>query len=371
LKISVSYLLPGMRLAKSVYGHQGKALLRANVLLSNKYIAALKHHNITAVYITNSLTSDFDAMGAEKALADEIKIQTLKTTKSWLSNPQVNNFAEMTKSIETVIDEILSGKVLTNSLAEISATDFYTFTHSVDVCLLSLNIGIKMGFNRSNLIKLGMGALLHDLGKTKVLPAVLHKPAKLTDEEYAEIKKHPVWSYQLLKEKAGDNISPLSLVTALNHHERYDGSGYPRGLKGKEIHDMAGICAICDVYNAMTTDRVYRKAVPPHEVYKMLMGSGGTMFKSEIVKAFLSCVSPYPVGSLVKVNTGEEAYVVETDPAFPFHPKIFLLRERRVADLQKELELEIIGLLKSKERQQLYLKTQNMPAYFAVNEGVV
>jgi len=154
-----------------------------------------------------------------------------------------------------------------------------------------------MGFSYSELFELGVGSLLHDLGKTRISSEILHKPGKLTDEEFREIKKHPVLTYKILKEKVGDSISPLSLMTALNHHERYDGSGYPCGLKGEKIHDMAGICAICDVYNAINTDRVYRKAVLSHEVYTMLINSGGTMFKPEIVKAFLAC---YPVGSIVR-----------------------------------------------------------------------
>jgi len=363
MKMLVSDLLPGMKLARSVYGVHGEVLLRTNVLLNNKYIDALKRHNIMAVYIENPLTSDFDAIEAEKALADEVKTQTLKTVKDWFDSPQAINFTKMTKSLAIVIDEILSGKVLTGSLAEISATDSYTFTHSVDVCLLSLNVGIKMGFNRSNLIKLGMGALLHDLGKTKVSPAVLHKPAKLTDEEYAEIKKHPVWSYQLLKEKAGDEISSISLAIALDHHERYDGRGYPRGLKGKEIGIMSAICAVCDVYNAMTTDRVYRKAIPVHETYEMIMGSGNILFNFEVVKAFLSCITPYPIGSLISTTAGD-AYVIGTNSKLPFCPKIFLFRENRIVNLDEELSISITGLLSSKDKQKMFLEKQNKPTHF-------
>ncbi len=352
MKLLVSDLLPGMKLARSVYGHNGEVLLRKNVTLTNKYIAALKRHKVTMVYIDNPMTSDFDSFAAEKSLSDEIKTQTLKTLKDWFHSPQVSSFKRMTESLEIVIDEILSGKLLTGSLAEISATDSYTFTHSVDVCFLSLSVGIIMGYSRPDLVALGIGALLHDLGKTRVSPQILHKAERLNKEEYNEIQKHAEWSYLLMKEKGGDEITPLSLTIAHQHHERYNGKGYPFGLKGDEIEPMSSICAICDVYNAMTTERVYRKAIPIHETYEMIMGSGDNLFKFDVVKAFLSCITPYPIGSLVNTTAGE-AYVIETNAKIPFHPKIYLFNDRRIVDLENEFSITIIGLLSSKDKQRL------------------
>lgn len=350
MKLLVTDLLPGMRLARSVYGSNGEILLRENVILSEKYIQALKRLNITAVYIKSALTADFDAVAAEQALADEIKTQTLNSMQTWFNNPQVSNFKRMTESIEIVIDELLSGKILTGSLAEISATDSYTFTHSIDVCFLSLSLGIIMGFSRSKLNALGMGALLHDLGKTKISPAILHKSGKLTREEYDEIKKHAEWSYNLMREKGQDEIDPLSLTIALQHHERHDGRGYPYGLKRNQIDLMSSICSICDVYNAMTTERVYRRAIPIPEIYEMIMGSADSLFKFEVVQAFLACVTPYPIGSLLKTTAGN-AYVIEINSQMPFRPTIYLFDEKQAVDLATELSISITGLLSSKEKQ--------------------
>lgn len=344
-----------MILARPIYGRQGGLLLNKGVTLTSRYIRALKNHGVMAAYVKDIFTCDL--LEAQNALEDEVRVEAMNVTKSWFDASKKENafaaFVAVENSVKNIVEEIISGKACIGSLTEISAADSYTFAHSVDVCVLAVATGYKYGYIKEDLIKLGLGSLLHDLGKTKISPDILNKPGKLTDREFAEIKKHPVWSYELLKEKTGDLITPLSLGVVLYHHERYDGTGYPRGLKGEEIHDMAAICAVADVYNAMTTDRVYRKAIPPHEVYEMLMGAGNTMFKYKVVNAFLSCVVPYPVGTFVRLNTGEAAYVVDTDPAFPFQPLVHLILDNKPVNLKHKPTVVIQGLLSPEEKQKL------------------
>lgn len=351
MKLPVSYLLPGMVLARPVYGPKGELLLSRGTVLTAGHIFALRRRGVLAVQVQGPLSGDYEEAGS--VLDDEVRVQAMKAVHAWVERGQNRvDYARVVEQVEAVVDEILSNKVPCGSLSEISTADTYTFTHSVDVCILSVAAGVKLGYGRNDLLKLGIGALLHDLGKTKVPPEILNKPDKLTDEEFAEIKKHPVWGYKMaLREPAKMDIS--SLLVILNHHEKYDGSGYPRGLKGREIGVMAGICAAADMYNAITTDRVYRRALPPHEAYEMIAGAGGTLLDFRVVQAFLSCVEPYPVGTVVRLSTGDVACVVSVDSALPFRPVVVLIPSRETVDMRKELSVTIVGQLSPDEARKI------------------
>lgn len=341
-----------MTLARPVYGLKGELLLNRGTVLTASHIFALRRRGVLAVQVLGPLSNDYQ--DAREVLDDEVRIQAMKAVHTWVERGRNRtDYARVVEQVEAVVDEILSNKVPCGSLSEISSADIYTFTHSVDVCVLSVATGVKLRYGRNNLVKLGIGALLHDLGKTKVPPEILNKPDKLTDEEFVEIKKHPLWGYKMVLKEPASGIDLDSLLVILNHHEKYDGSGYPRGLKGEEIGTMAGICAAADMYNAITTDRVYRKALPPHEAYEMIAGAGGMLLDFQVVQPFLSCVEPYPAGSLVRLSTGDVACVVSVDPALPFRPVVVLIPSRETMDMRKELSVTITGLLPPGEARKI------------------
>ncbi|WXJ79082.1 hypothetical protein MTMBA_11640 [Moorella thermoacetica] len=345
MKLPTSYLAPGMILARPVYGQRGVLLLNRGVSLTSFDISALRRHGVLAVYVEGPLSEE-ELREARAVMEEEVRVHTMNVVRSWAENGRRRaNFASIVDQVKSVVDEILAGRMPTNALSEISAADSYTFAHSVDVCVLSVAAGVRLGYKRDDLLKLGVGALLHDLGKSRVPPEILNKPGKLTPAEFAEMKKHPVWGYKMLREDMDGWVDSVSAAIVLNHHERYDGSGYPRGLKGKEIHLTAAVCAAADMYNAITTDRVYRPALPPHEAYEMLMGAGGSALDFRAVQAFLPCVDPYPAGTLIRLSTGEIAVVLSSDPAMPFRPKVMLVATGEIVDLQKELAVVITGLL--------------------------
>lgn len=340
----VSYLIPGMRLSRPVFGPFGELLLGRGVELTSQYIFALKRCNILAVHVETP--GKIDENEVEEALGTQVQIEAMNQVRLWAQSGERNRTtftASVVKVVETIISEIVSGKTCVSGLAEIISADAYTFAHSVDVCVWAVTAGCKLKYDRQTLLRLGVGSLLHDLGKSKVPGEILNKPGKLTPAEYEEVKKHPLWSYRMLRFEAEDKIDPVSAAITLDHHERFDGSGYPRGIKGQEISEMAGLCAIADVWSAMTTDRVYRPALPRQEVYEMLMGSGGVMFDFGIAKTFLSCVQPYPVGTLVWLSTGDLANVVQVKEAFPFRPTVLVVATGEVIDLCKELSVTIIS----------------------------
>lgn len=345
----MKFLLPGMRLARPVYGRNGEMLLKKGAVLTANYIIALKRCGVLTVEVEGPLKLDRDY---QEFLEDEVRSNTMSTVREWCETKKREGIRRMVEVVEHIIEEILAGKEVMRNLTEICSADVYTYAHSVDVCVFSLAVGVKLGYKKEDLIKLGVGSLLHDLGKTRVPPEILNKPGRLTPEEFHEIKKHPVYGYKIALE-SGNGIDPRSATIILNHHERYDGKGYPRGLKGDEIDEMSAICAVADVYNAMTTDRVYRKAYPPHEAYEMIMASGNLMFSMKVVDAFLKCVLPYPPGSVVRLSNGATAVVLQVNRSFPFRPLLKILGSGEELDLMKEHSIVIAGILGPEEAGKL------------------
>ena len=350
MKLPVTHLIPGMRLSSSVYGQKGQLLLRRGMSLTSPYISSLRNHNVLAVFIESM--PGFDDTKAETILQENIRLHAMASLQRWVeANGKQQEFADVIESVNSIVNEIIAGKLPSMGLAEISTTDVYTFAHSIDVCAFSVYMGINYGYRKDSLLRLGVGGILHDLGKAQVPPAILNKPGKLTDNEFKEIMKHPILGYNMLSDNVRTQMSKSSLEIVLSHHERYDGSGYPNGLKGEEISDMAAICAIADVYSAMTTDRVYRKAYSPNEAYEMILACGDINFKFKLVKLFASCISPYPIDTLVHLSTGQVGCVIATNRNLPFRPMITILETKEVIDLSKELSVVISRALTPDEAQ--------------------
>lgn len=340
MKLSVSYLKPGMVLESPVYSDRGKLLLNSNRTLTRSYINALKKVGVLAVHIKG--IGGLDEAEAEKALSNEVKIDTLTSIQSFVErNMSAKNFQALVLSVQNIIDEILSGKIITGGLAEISAYDSYTYSHSVDVCVLSIAIGHQMGLPRATLVNLGVGGLLHDLGKTRIPLEILNKPGKLTDDEFDEMKRHSAIGYEMACYEFEQKLEDETVNIILNHHERFDGSGYPRALRGDELSPLDMICGAADVYNSMTTDRVYRKAFPCSEAYEMILGSGDNYFSMDVVEAFAKSIMPYPLGTLVEMSDGRRACVVDANPSLPARPVVKILGTEDLIDLSANLSLVI------------------------------
>ena len=350
MKLPVSHLVPGMRLSRPVYGLKGQMLLNRGVELTLSYISGLKRNNVLAITVESM--PGFDDMEAEEILEESVRVRAMASILNWVETTKKRKqFVDVVDNVTSITEEILSGKIPSGGLAEISTADVYTFAHSIDVCAFSIYMGLYYGYKKDDLLKLGIGSILHDLGKAKIPPEILNKPGKLTDEELEEIKNHPVFGYNMLMDNISDQLSENSLEIVLNHHERYNGTGYPRGIKRDEIGDMASICALSDIYNAMTTERVYRKAFPPNEAYELIMTYGENNFKLRLIKLFSSCVCPYPVATLVLLSTGEIACVIATNRNLAFRPVVKVLESGERIDLSSELSVVIKRSLTPEEAQ--------------------
>ncbi|MEW6572643.1 MAG: HD-GYP domain-containing protein [Bacillota bacterium] len=326
-KIHVSILQPGMRVGRALYNSSGQLLLSAGTVLTRKSIARLEMAAVPAVYVDDGFLKD---PAIVDVVSEEIRVQAVRQVRELLVDAAVTGTGraviriyEMTKTVNEIIDQLLKNPDLVFNLIDIRTIDDYTFGHSVNVCVLSLLTGISLGYERADLFTLGMGALLHDIGKAVIPDTILNKPDKLTPEEFALVREHPERGFRMLLQVP--EVSATSACIALQHHERFQGQGYPRGLKGGEIHEFAVICGVADVFDALVADRVYRKAYPVHEAYELIAGSGNFLFDYRIVQAFLQNVAAYPVGTLVRLSTGQIGVVVETQRGLTLYPKVRIL----------------------------------------------
>lgn len=348
--LSIDNIKEHMQIARTVYAADGCILLREGMTLSGRLIERLKELGITSLYITDHLAGKVEV---DELVRVQTKIAATKALKDTLNNIRDHQgfMAEKINQIMTeIIDEILSNRKIPYNLVDIRAMNDYLFGHSLAVSVLSLMMGISAGYNYGRLKELGVGAILHDIGKILIADEIVNKPAPLTPEEFMEIKKHPQLGYEILKKS--EEISSVSAHIAWQHHERLGGTGYPRGLKAPEIHDLAKITAIVDVYDAMSTDRSYRARLITHDVIEFIRDGCKGELDPDFTKLFLENVAPFPIGTMVNLNNSEKGLVVQIPKDFPSRPIVRVMFDPKGTqldppvdrDLKKDLTLYITGV---------------------------
>jgi HD-GYP domain-containing protein (c-di-GMP phosphodiesterase class II) len=349
---------PGMKLGKKIYNEDGHVLLGTNVELTQTLITRLLEHGIDLVYIQDPFTED---VVPADMLSDETRIKSMKTIRTQFRQLMENAQRKKTVSssdlggafrevLNLVIDDLNQNQAAIIMLGQMQITDYYLYQHSLNVCMYTVLLGMKHGYTRDQLMILGLGALLHDIGKTKIPLEMLLKPGKLTEEEIIQMQRHPELGFQILKDEP--NVSLLSAHCALQHHERVDGSGYPRGLKGGDIHEYARWIGMVDVFDALTTHRSYRNAMLPHEAMEVLYAGSGTQFDKDKLEMFRDRIAIYPLGIEVRLSTGETGVVVDLNSNVPHRPIVRILSDAYgenlnvpyEVDLSKHLTLMVTGV---------------------------
>ncbi|HBW38167.1 HD domain-containing phosphohydrolase [Desulfosporosinus sp. BICA1-9] len=298
------------------------------------------------------------------------KQEAYSVTSNWTNRPCMSLSKDHHKSLNLLnhlydeinlihVDYLSKGKVILNrvlidmengsfSFVNFSTLETYdklTYIHSINVALLAVVIGMHMGYAQEVLHNLALGALLHDWGKLSVPSEILNKPSGLTLYEFDLIKQHPICGEQMLR---WSKLPGEVVKVVRQHHERWDGQGYPDGLKGEDIHRNAQIVALADVFDALTEDRPYRRALPPYHALEMIFLSINKNFSPDVVHAFRNCLDIYPENSTVTLNIGEMGIVIAVSPGLPTRPTVLIykqqgnqIEEKKIVDLRDDLALSI------------------------------
>jgi putative nucleotidyltransferase with HDIG domain len=213
------------------------------------------------------------------------------------------------KLVEEITDSVARNPGALISLARLKTADDYTYMHSVAVCAMMVSLAKQLGMDEPQTRLAGLAGLMHDLGKAAMPMEVLNKPGKLTDAEFAIIKSHPEEGYRMLL--TGQNVDPVVLDVCLHHHEKVDGSGYPKALRGEDITLFAKMGAVCDVYDAITSNRPYKAGWDPAESLRKMAEWSHGHFDAKVFQAFVKSLGIYPIGSLVRLSSGRLGVVVE------------------------------------------------------------
>ncbi len=361
--VPIPSIQEGTTLAKTVYDNHGRILLRKGIILSKPLLERVQTSGFRSLYIIDKFSEGV----IEDVIKPQLRHKTVHAIKDTFENfhafyiKNKNTSIPIREKIELkakhkymnnisviandIIDELLDKKNILVNLVDLKNMDNYTYEHSVNVTILSLILGIELGLGKNELHELCIGALLHDIGKTFIDRDILNKKDKLTDKEFAIIKEHTVKGYEYIKDLY--ELRGASKRIILEHHEKIDGSGYPRKITGRVIHTYSKIVAITDTFDALTSDRVYRRAIPPNEAIEYLMGASDRLYDIDMVSTFVRKIIVYPVGTLVKLSNGMIGVVKSLNPQLPLRPTIQIIRngeKQEVINLVDENNIIISGI---------------------------
>lgn len=331
--ISINVAKPGMVVGRPIWNESGHPLLQKNVILTDGVIHRLKQINIQYLYIEDEISKGIEI---EETVPLEVRTKavagitnTFQQVKGLETRDAAFVLDQQTKVIgsviENLLESILNNPEMLTVLTDTFIYDQALFQHSFNVTLYSLVIAKELGYSYEDLRTIGTGALLHDVGKMLIPLEILQKPSQLTDEEFSIMKQHTRYGFDILR-----NLHTVSLLVAhcaLQHHERLDGSGYPRGLVDYEIHPYAKIIAVADVFDAVTSKRVYRDKLLPYQGIALIESGSGTLYDKRIVDAFKRSIIHYPNGMVVTLTDGRKGIVAKQNNNHSSRPWIRIFEE--------------------------------------------
>jgi putative nucleotidyltransferase with HDIG domain len=310
-------------LGKSILSNDGKMLLKAGVRLTEAYINKLRELSVFYVYIEDERLDDVVVEDTKLMELKQITMQNMSRITKNVGMCKKSDLKASLSIVEDMIDYVLELGDVDKSIYDIQTYDNYTYVHSLDTCIMAAFLGLSCGFGEWELKELGIGAILHDVGKTRIPHSIINKKTKLSQEEFDEIKKHTIYGGEILRKNVTIPDSAIKIVE--QHHERVDETGYPFGLHNKQISRFAKVVCVCDVYDAVSNDRCYRGKFSPSDAYELILAGSGTSFDPGMVRNFKNTFSIYPLGACVQLSNGEKGYVISQNLGFPDRPIIRIL----------------------------------------------
>lgn len=358
-----SSLKTGMRIDQAIKDRMDRTLIARGTILDEYHIEALKKLGIAGVYVSEgeedpepekpepqippqiqkTINQMRKADPAKVNLSESVKKRVSEGIQYLYNNPASQEFTNTASSItQNLMKAINENDAIAVDITALKTCDEYTFKHSVDVATMSMIIAKQKNLKQEDIYNIGISGLLHDMGKSRIPLSILNKPAKLDDDEFAIMKQHPLLGYEILKEKK--DIPQTVSFAVLQHHEKINGRGYPMGVTGDKITPFAKIMSVVDVYDALVTERPYKKAFSQRTAVEMIMSMTEEL-DLDAMKSFLASVILYPVDTIVPLSNGEDAKVVKNNPHSILRPTVVGLTTGKVYDLADDLACANIIIL--------------------------
>jgi len=349
---SVSEAEAGMEIGRMVLTPDDKVILSEGTILTDSILQGLQFWNVTTVFIKQALPAepDIDFSIPETAVQKnfyedyENTINVVKdafTKTRFFKDVALNTLQDLANNL---IEPLINAHGVINHMNLVRRQDDYTFHHSVNVAIICGVLGKWLGYVGKEWQDLILAGLLHDIGKTQIPLEILNKPGKLMPEEMEIMQLHTTRGYKLLRDKPG--IPQGVIHGILQHHERFDGSGYPLAVPGDQIHRYAKIIAVADIYDAMTSDRVYHRKSSPFAVVEMVVGEMFNKLDPEIVTIFLNNVRDYFIGNIVELSDGRQAEVIYLGQFMAARP-IVVTEDKEYIDLECNKTLSIVKVIRA------------------------
>ncbi len=308
--------------------------------------------------LPEKLHSQHDKLPPQVPVEEELPVARLlyddsvrfaRKTIQNINNGEALPLQEAEKIVNDVLESITRNYNALLGLIKLRSRDEYTYTHSINVGVLAILLARQMDITEDETRKIGLAGLFHDIGKSRIPDEVLNSPRRLTPDEFDIMKKHPELGLTLVNL---EKLSPEIVQGIVEHHEKYNGKGYPRGLKGEEISFVGRLLTIVDVYDALTSKRVYKDPMLPHQALSLMYTMRDEEFDANILEQFIRSQGIYPVGSVVELSSGWRGLVVQANPDKPLYPQVALLRTPsgnniygEVIDLAKQTQIKIVKVM--------------------------
>lgn len=353
--VDVKELKNGMKLEQDIMDSSGRTMIGRGSFLDDFQIKYITAGGLEGIYVESDEPEEYPEEEIPAELPPEVEEEAQKNreedrakvelshevvervgegVKYIFSNPEDESFMEASENVSNeLISVIRSNDAVAVDINRIKVSDEYTFKHSVDVATMSMIIARNFGLSKLEMEELCVAGLLHDVGKSNIPLEVLNKPGRLTDDEFKIMRQHSLFGFKILK---GKGFSQGIMEGVLEHHEKINGSGYPQGLPENRIHKYAKIIAVADVYDALVTERPYKKAFSKREAIEMIMAMTGEI-DIRVMRAFLQSVILYPVDSVVHLSTGESARVLKNYKINNMRPVVLGLKTGKIYDLANDV----------------------------------